>query len=238
MESESSERRSNSLQDKKETPEWSDDDIQHLKREKLIAEALKIRSGQGSPKAWWQKILETSGGAALITVLIGGLIGQLISMSIQRSLKDREQSLIAYNKFLDQGADTVNKAYDLIGNCFSATDDLVTVAQPKFKKTDDKRNAQKKFDEIVNQWQKDKIRLGLLMKYYHHNDGSITTAWKDVQEKNKAYMECAGKQQPWDEKENVTPPCEDEKNALIDAVDKLTERRLEIASKYDLKIID
>ncbi|HEY0003358.1 MAG TPA: hypothetical protein VGB17_01010 [Pyrinomonadaceae bacterium] len=264
METTAPEKQDDSVQAAPELPEWSDSETRWLEYEKFIAEVSKLRARPETPKPLWQKILETSGGAALITVLIGGILGQLINLSIQSSLKDREhrqsmlkarndQALAAYNKFLEQGSETVKHAYGLIGNCLSASDDLISITKPEFNMTDlaqeqlkvqtaQKTDVRKKYNETFIKWREEREQLGLLMKYYHHNEAAVTSAWLRVQESTTNYMNCASDrhQQRFDSNvpEDKLPSCEDKKNAIRSALDELTKHRLEVESKYQLKIID
>src|SRR5258706_12053412 len=49
-----------------------------------------IRSGELLKKPRWQVVLESGGGAALITVLIGGIAAQVINLTAQRAATRRE----------------------------------------------------------------------------------------------------------------------------------------------------
>jgi hypothetical protein len=94
-------------------------------------------------RSWWQWLLESSGGTALITVIIGGLMGSLITAIIQIGIKSREfeqarvksrgdQALVAYKDYLEQQRETMKHAYQLIGNCVSASDDLIDITGEYF----------------------------------------------------------------------------------------------------------
>jgi hypothetical protein len=65
------------------------------------------------PKLWWQAFLESSGGAALITVAIGGLLAQWINVHVQTATTEREfnnawlrargdQALTAYRDYSNE----------------------------------------------------------------------------------------------------------------------------------------
>jgi hypothetical protein len=248
MKEETAEESGSSPQEQKELPKWSADEARWREYELFVADILKLRGKQESPKPWWQKILETAGGAALITVLIGGLLGQLINMSVQSYLQDRErkesarkakndQALLAYNKFLEQGAGKVEHAYNLIGDCIAASDNLIAVAKPEFNNNvEQKSKANVTYNEMATKWRSEKIQLGLLVKYYHHNDPGVTSAWQDAQEAVTNYMICARDLEVWP---GDTPrPCENERTAVTNTLDVLTQRRLDVASKYELKVID
>ena len=70
------------------SPEEKEQLLQH---EAFIKEILTLRDkARGdNPKPAWQRFLETTGGAALITVLIGGIMGSIITGLIQQGSKQR-----------------------------------------------------------------------------------------------------------------------------------------------------
>ncbi len=214
-----------------ETLKWNQKRAESLTHEEFIKEVLKLRSRPEPQKPWWLRLLETSGGAALITVLIGGLLGQIISMSIQKSLKERERELAAYTKFLDQGSETIKHAYALIGSCISAADNLISITGDEFNEdTTPELRKQKleilsKFSEVNTKWREEQHGLGLLMRYYHHNAAGVTDAWKNVQDSNVQYMECAADliyEHNHGGKTNQTVvACKQKKDALIKSLDVL-----------------
>ncbi len=64
-----------------------------LRHEAFLAEVLRLRTKldqKQKEKLWWQRFLESSGGTALVTVLLGGLLGQLITSSVQVKQQERE----------------------------------------------------------------------------------------------------------------------------------------------------
>jgi hypothetical protein len=209
---------------------WSDTETQWLRYEEFIAQVSKLRSPREKPKPWWRALLETSGGAALITVLIGGALGQIISMSIQKSLKERELKLVAYTKFVDQGSETVKHAYALIGTCISASDNLISIKEDKFNPTTispkDKKNLDEQKSAIVTEynetntkWREEQYGLGLLMRYYHRNAMGVAGSWKSVQDSTKDYMDCAGeiKNEPGNFEQ--LSACKEKKKVLINSLD-------------------
>jgi hypothetical protein len=248
MEAKSTEQSNTTIQNENEPPEWSDNEAQWLKYEEFIAQVSKLRSRPESPKAWWQKILESGGGAALITVLIGGVLGQLISMNIQSNLSYRDfkqslrkaqndQALVAYNKFLDLGAETIKHAYELIGNCISSSEDLVSTKSADFNESQTQKDKiAQRFNDTGKQWRTEQLQLGLLMKYYHHDDADVACAWQTVQDTTTAYMKC--ERSIYANTKGAPESCQDQKQAIMKALDLLTARRLEVAKKYELKVLD
>src|SRR6185503_4847747 len=107
-------------------PHLPEDKEQLLEYETFIKEVLARREGAGKggqTKPVWQRFLETTGGTALITVLIGGIMGSIITGMIQISAKNREaqqarltarnsQAQVSYKEYLDKELEIVNRAFD------------------------------------------------------------------------------------------------------------------------------
>jgi len=163
------------------------------------------------PKSKWQRsieLLQTSGVTALITVVLGGAIGQYISCDIQTRLKEREfrqswmktagdQAIAAHSQYLTQEQDAVKRAYKLIGSYISALDDLIYVTGPGFDApaseiAEQITLIQKKHNEIDSLWRSERDELKLLMGYYHPADPQVMDAWDELVDSLRAYSSCAG----------------------------------------------
>lgn len=90
------------------------------KRHVVVADGVQ-------PRTYWQRFLETSGGAALITVLLGGLMANLINTTTRKDVKPaepqvraEEMRVAAYKEYLDQQRDMVFHASELSGRCVAA----------------------------------------------------------------------------------------------------------------------
>ncbi|MDQ1727952.1 MAG: hypothetical protein QOD33_77 [Pyrinomonadaceae bacterium] len=211
-------------------PEWP-------RYEQFLAEISK-RLRPAPPKPWWQKVLESGGGVAIITVLLGSLLGQMIGSYIQSSKAQYDRDLADYSKYLDQGSDTVKQLYPLVGTCISAADDLVQITMPNLNREDLPRKeaqverAQRdqkkvKFNEADNKWREARDGLGYLMRYYHHNDDGVTRAWQEVQESTTSYMKCARTLFAGYSPDKLTPqdcnPCMVERRSILTALDSLAQ---------------
>src|SRR6266480_3308905 len=87
-----------------------------------MAQVVSALRPQGEPSAsskspWWKSLLQPSVLTALITVLIGGIMGNIIAATIQAGAKEREfqqtwmkargdQALLAYKEYTDQEQET------------------------------------------------------------------------------------------------------------------------------------
>ena len=219
----------------KNISDWSDDESPTLHREAVVAEGLKARAGSHDSerfKSAWLRFLESSGGTALITVVLGGIIGQLLAWSIQSGLKDREfqetwlkargdQALVSYREYANQEQELMKTTYDLIGSCISASEDLIVLTSPEFAPdkffgaVEQRTALRQKYNKVDAQWRSEKEKIGLLMGYYHPNQPDVTSAWHETQGSVCEYMDCAAKWyldhgQPID----TTHACQTEKQAV------------------------
>jgi hypothetical protein len=203
-----------------------------------------------SVKPLWQRLIESSGGTALITVLLGGIVGQCINLSIQKGLKEREfqqqwmkargdQALASYNQYLSQENELVQKSYEIIGNCIATSDDLITLTTPHFAPgSHEDIEAQRteiriRYNAVDSQWRTEREKLGLLMSYYHHTQPEVVKAWADVQESVTNYMKCAEDWYRSHEQSagDISHACEKEKKVLKARLVILT-NSLEASRRY------
>lgn len=236
-------------------PRWSEDEERMLRHEAFVAEVNRRRArteGDGRTKPRWQRFLESTGGAAMITVLLGGMLGQLITWSVQKGLKEREfqeawmkargdQALVTYKEYLNQEQETVRRVYEIVGNLISASKDLIDLTQQEFAPgryvgIEKQRNAiRERYNAIDGQWRSEHEKLGLLMSYYHRGRPEVAAAWRDVQESVTRYNDCAGS---WylDHplplmKAEVADACKNERDDLRKQLEQLS-ASLEAARQY------
>jgi hypothetical protein len=237
--------------------EWSDDEARLIHHGKLIARLLRESERPGKadqPKPSWQRFLESSGGTALVTVIIGGLFGTLISALVQYGASGREfqqawlkgrgdQALVAYKDFLDKQQEIIKRVYDRLGTCISASEDLASLSkdvnQTKNYEGDQKTRVMKyrisvqdKYTQSEAEWRSERDALGLLMDYYHPRQTNVIAAWRDLKESMTKYMSCVEK---WSHDNPLSAETEDackpEKDALVNRIDHLTSS-LEINRTY------
>ncbi len=78
------------------------------------------------------RFLESAGGTALITILLGSGGASLVSYYIQTSLQHREQQAAAYQDKLSRRRAVVEEAYDLVGTMITRTEALTELMQADF----------------------------------------------------------------------------------------------------------
>jgi hypothetical protein len=236
-----------------------------LQHEAFIKEVLALREEKAKdsqPKPAWQRFLESTGGTAFITVLIGGIMGSIITGLFQAGAKDREaqqaqlaarsnQAQVAYKEYLDKELETVNRALDLIGGCISASDDLIESTTPVFDsgnyKGKDREDIEQQvvgfFDEYNDtdkRWRREQYKIGLLIGYYHHGKPGVITAWQDVQNSVTTYMDCANDLSvDYDNSKPIEKygSCKAQKQKLRDYLDNLT-KSFEADRQYTWNILD
>ena len=224
---------------------WSDEESTLLRHVAFMAAIDKRRvvpSKKEPKKSWWERFLNSTGGTALITVLIGGIFGSLITGMVQSGLKEREfqkswlksrgdQALVVYKEYLQQEQDLVNNAYGLIGRCLAASDEIVELTRPYFNPKNypgvetQKLAIRKNFNACDREWREGNEKIGLLMSYYHPNRPEVTMAWKEIQRSTTEYMRCV---QDWYLTHNsdyteADSDCDPKKMDLISQLDKLNE---------------
>ncbi len=198
-----------------------------------------------APKSWWQELLESAGGAALVATLIGGIFASIVSAIIQHGAKEREfqqswlkaqgeQSLAAYKDYLDQEREAVARAYSLIGDSISSAQNLLIFSTPDFApgtspEVDRERAELKKnWDAVDARWRSEKINIGLMMSYYHKGSPDVMNAWNKIDGSVTAYMVCARNQYkkaqetPAKKEELEKEPCSDKANNYQGALQELS----------------
>lgn len=237
-----------STEDKSVQQNWSEDEKRLLRHEAFISEVVRLRTHSASDKKpVWLLFLESNGGTALITAVLGALLVQWISGNIQRSLKEREfqqawmqargnQALTAYKEQLDQEEQIVRRAYDLIGSTIQASEDLIDLSGQElslntYKPSERKKIAEqrdrirKAYNKADTDWRSQRKNLSLLIALYHHGHVEIVREWQGVDDAVPTYMDCA---LAWyDAHHDETPEtlktaCVTEKKNLADKLDQLT----------------
>jgi hypothetical protein len=175
-------------------PPFTEEERRLLRHEEFVAQLLKQRGGSQKSEAAkpaWQRFLESTVGAAMITVLIGGIIGAVISGEIQAGLKERDyeqtrlkaigdQALVSHKEYLDKQQDIVKRIYEKIGTSISAAEDLITITRREYNHTlkeGAEKERQKKFNDNVietfnakdREWRSERDVLGFLMGYSTQN---------------------------------------------------------------------
>lgn len=237
-------------------------DEQFLHHLALLATFLKQQSSPPEPKkakTFGDALREPVVVAALVTVLIGGIAGTLITGIIQwragvresnqASLKSRhDQALLSYKDYLDQEQQLMRRTYALIGTCISASDRLAGLTKSTWRQRfigpeleavqKQRRDIRASYNETHAKWNSEAEELNLLMGYYHPGKPHVLGSWKTVKDAVTDYQQCA---QNWYEThppsnpaptdEEVNAACKPKYGALLKSLDDFT-NSLEATRRY------
>lgn len=109
---------------------------------------LSVREEPGEKRAKRRSnafvdFLASAGGAAAMTILLGGVVGQLVSCDVQRRVQQREfnngwlksrgdQALVARKEYVDGRRAALDEILRTIGAMAAASDSLIDITQPSF----------------------------------------------------------------------------------------------------------
>jgi rubrerythrin len=144
-------------------------------------------------------LLATPGGAALVTVILGGILGTLLNSCIQAGLKDREMeqarqksrgdlALIEYKDYLERRQEAIKSVFETVGKCAAVSLALIsrTELDPKdYRTSQDKwlqenSDAEDKLLAAQKEWRTKQDSLGLQVSYYYENDVDLMNSWNEV----------------------------------------------------------
>ena len=197
--------------------QWPPPETQDLlyKHEEFIAAINQIRAREEAerrPNSWLQRLFETSGGAALITVMIGGVCCGILNFLIQRDLGAREsqqallrsqfeQKLIAYKNLEDRRQEFLKRLYEQVGKSTTAAYDLMSLTWEEIPLTDNedylaevkkqREEKRQKYNTSDLEWRTEQVSTELLVNYYHNNAPDIKNAWQQARDAVNNYMKCA-----------------------------------------------
>jgi hypothetical protein len=180
----------------------------------FLEELLKLRAGQqksatensGEQKPGWLRFLESTGGAALITVVLGTLGGAAITGLIQSFSQGQQARQLSISEYLKGEHDTVKAVFDMVGRCIAAAENLNTITTQGFDPANfpegdqrnlvlvQKNNLRDEFNKWDEQWRASRETLTLNLRYYHGNDPALGSAWDNTRDALSSYMDC---QQGW-----------------------------------------
>jgi hypothetical protein len=159
-------------------------------------------SGRDKKASWVLEFLGTSGGTALVTVVLGGFVGTILTSQWQDYLKKRDSSVAAYAEYLKQEQEITKRAYELIGTGIAASDDLLSLTEAAFdlnrfegderkKVASQRESIRENFNAQDKRWRAERETLGLLMGYYHRGQPDVISSWQQAQDSITGYFDCA-----------------------------------------------
>jgi hypothetical protein len=158
-------------------------------------------------KPRWLQFLETTGGTALITVVVGGLMVQGATWIFQQRTAKREfaqtwlkargdQALQGHTAYLQEQRQSIEGAYTLVGKMASSSDNLIVITTPAWdhpSRSDfnDMVRYRGEFNAAEDAWRAALEKLSFQFSYYSDGDACVGSAWRDVSTAVDAYRECA-----------------------------------------------
>lgn len=197
-----------------ESTALSDDEKRLLRHELFISEVLSARTREPA-KSNWAKFLQSAGGAALITVVVGGLFTTLVASLIQRGAKDREfqnelikvygeHRLGVQKEFLEGRARTMTAALELVGRVRARSKARIDIDGPSFAirmdpidhrvVEDQKKAIRSSFNVAEEEWDTRKETLSSLIKVYFGSKSSIE--WARLSKALDEFAACASAHRP------------------------------------------
>ena len=230
----------------------------------LLAQAVALeylRSKQNAPekkpenekKPVWLQLFESAGFAALVTVLVGGIAGAMITGMLQQYGKEREaqaavsrlehdRKFAAYREHLERERRVVDEIYLKLGKFVDSSRDLTTLSRKEFcedcqkqplsaRTIKQKLGVVERYDSATIEWNSNRLRLGMLLQLEHENNKQLLDQWMRTSDAAEQYAECADR---WRTKysrleiHEVLKACGPSRERLDDAVQALTDRIAEL----------
>lgn len=230
----------------------------------LLAQAVALeylRSKQNAPekksenekKPVWLQLFESAGFAALVTVLVGGIAGAMITGMFQQYGKARDaqaaasrlehdRKFAAYREHLDRERKVVDEIYLKLGKFVDASRDLTTLSRKEFcedcqkqrlsaRTIKEKVGVVDRYDSATIEWNSNRLRLGMLLQLEHENDKQLLDQWMKTSDAAEQYAECADR---WRTKytrleiHEALMACAPSRGRLDEAVQALTNRIVEL----------
>jgi hypothetical protein len=195
--------------------EFTAEEKAYLRHEEFVAEVLKRRSPSESKKSGLQAFLESSGGTAIVTLLLTGGFTTVITHILQKNMAERdfqnqivklysEHRLSVQKGLLDGRVQTLRSSLELLGKVLNHGQSRVDIDGPRFARRMDpelqkKNEAQqeeirKQFNATWELWDSQKGALEPLLGYYFGQD--VKKAWHEVVSRTDDFVRCADLHKP------------------------------------------
>jgi len=153
----------------------------------------RINKHDDKPK--WRIFIESSGGAALITVILGGIIGGLLTAAYQARQVDLQRIRSTEQQIAQLRLEAVRKAFDLIFATVGSAEDLIELSSENLKGAPkaQRNDIRKAYNTADSNWRKGRAAVGLPLPYYARDFRATTTAWAKASKSVTDYSDCAGR---------------------------------------------
>ncbi|HLJ89859.1 MAG TPA: hypothetical protein VKZ53_23830 [Candidatus Angelobacter sp.] len=196
-------------------------------------DSIYERTSKYDKKPRWQILIESSGCAALITVLFGGILGGVITARYQSHQADLERVRSREQQVEQLKFDAERKAFDLIFATVGAAEDVINLSSREMKRAPSiqRNNIRKAYNMADAEWRKRQAVTGLPMVYYATDSRAATAAWQTASKSVTAYSACAANwivAHPF-YSEGMNAGCVDERKKVDDSVSALQTQILRIS---------
>lgn len=194
-------------------------ELRDLLTQAVTTDYLRYKQGESDKKLEtrtkpvWLQLFESAGFAALVTVLVGGIAGAVITAMLQQYGKKRDAQVAeirlehdrrfaAYKEHLDRERKVVEEMYLRLGKFVDASRDLTTLSRREFceecqkhrlpdRVIKEKQGVLDRYDAATIDWNSNRLRLGMLLQLEHGNDTELLGNWKRTSDAAEQYAECA-----------------------------------------------
>ncbi|MCU1256811.1 MAG: hypothetical protein JWM83_3110 [Candidatus Angelobacter sp.] len=187
----------------KKEADWSNPELRSLLNQALAIEFVKATK-QPETKTHWLQVLNSSTIAALITVILGTVLGSFLSSSIQEKSKKNDTELASYKEYLERERQVVEQVFQAIGSLEAASQNLIASTGEDFDSTKGtskekasveglKRQLLQEYNTADTHWHAQELQLGLAMDLEHQNDPAVMSAWQNVSSDMTSFSDCANR---------------------------------------------
>jgi cell division protein FtsB len=169
--------------------------------ERLVRLALAVRAAikaaetkkaeKEDRKPAWLAVLDSATVAALITIILGGWVGNRLVATYQDDAKKREQAVVDYQEAQRQRYATIEAAYDLLGDAHYHASAMLSLTTSGFNPDnvhDTYRPALQEqrtkligsINEFLRQWEKQKLTTGMRLTSAYGREPNVDKAWQDA----------------------------------------------------------
>ena len=186
-------------------PMWTPEEEDLLHRADLIAEIYRRRDAdrpQEESEKKLLKFLQSTGGTAIITILLGSLLAPLVISHIQvRNARDN-QAMDEYRQYLKLQQESVKETYALVGRITYGSQDLITLTKPTFdlQRVDaseqqdlvkQQQDMLKNYNDTIKEWRVKENIQGVLITYYFYGHPEVSDSWSSVEQAVNDFTRCA-----------------------------------------------
>ncbi len=186
-------------------PRWSEDQERMLQHEAFVSEVIKRRQESKAElePGTMLRFLQSNGGTAVITILLGSLLAPIVISFVQSSAAHNDQALSEYKQYLEHQQESVKETYDLVGGTIFATGDLIAITKPAFNPPPETKGIDRpaldkqvreiiaNFNAAVKEWRVKKNIQGLLVSYYFYGQPGVLKAWRGAEQSIDNFVACA-----------------------------------------------